>query len=180
MGNYFPRDLKKQKAWEFLDLKQGNMTVEEYAAKFQELMMYWPYYQHEDGEEDLCSQFDTRGSGPMSQDKRTPKFFKGPYSSSSHSKSKETLSQERSNSSGFGSGSFRGAIRCFRCGGPDPQTNYGNYGKLGHTANVCWAAPKTSGSVSTSHRPESRGSMGPKPSISGKVFAMSGAEASQS
>ncbi|XP_027368268.1 uncharacterized protein LOC113874235 [Abrus precatorius] len=57
LGNYFPRNLKKQKAREFLELKQGNMTVEEYAATFQELMKYWPHYQHEDGEEDLCAQF---------------------------------------------------------------------------------------------------------------------------
>ncbi|XP_027346072.1 uncharacterized protein LOC113857937 [Abrus precatorius] len=58
LGNYFPRDLKKQKAKEFLELKKGNMTVEEYAAKFQELMKYWPHYWHGDGEEDLCSQFE--------------------------------------------------------------------------------------------------------------------------
>ncbi|XP_027338015.1 uncharacterized protein LOC113851937 [Abrus precatorius] len=48
-----------------------------------------------------------------------------------------------------------------------------------HTANVCWVAPKKSGSVSTSQRPESRGSTRPKLSISGKVFAMSRAKASQ-
>ncbi|XP_027368240.1 uncharacterized protein LOC113874214 [Abrus precatorius] len=34
LGNYFPRDLRKQKACEFLELKQGSMTVGEYAAKF--------------------------------------------------------------------------------------------------------------------------------------------------
>ncbi|XP_027357456.1 uncharacterized protein LOC113866856 [Abrus precatorius] len=57
LGNYFPRDLRKQKAREFLELKQGNITVGEYAAKFQELMKYWPHYQHDDGEENLCAQF---------------------------------------------------------------------------------------------------------------------------
>ncbi|XP_027337114.1 uncharacterized protein LOC113850769 [Abrus precatorius] len=60
LGNYFPQDLKKQKAREFLKLKQGSMTVGEYATKFQELMKYWPHYQHKDGEEDLCAQFEHR------------------------------------------------------------------------------------------------------------------------
>ncbi|XP_027337060.1 uncharacterized protein LOC113850698 [Abrus precatorius] len=55
LGNYFPRDLRKQKDKEFLELKQGNMTVGEYTAKFQELMKYWPHYQYGDGEEDLCA-----------------------------------------------------------------------------------------------------------------------------
>ncbi|XP_027351275.1 uncharacterized protein LOC113862386 [Abrus precatorius] len=58
LGNYFPRDLRKQKAREFLKLKQGSVTVGEYAAKFQELIKYWPHYQHGDGEKDLCAQFE--------------------------------------------------------------------------------------------------------------------------
>ncbi|XP_027348359.1 uncharacterized protein LOC113859894 [Abrus precatorius] len=116
-GNYFPRDLKKQKAREFLKLKQGNMSVGEYVAKFHELMKYWPHYQHDDEEEDLCAQFkhglrpdirdpvsvfqlidlptlmskcrifeantkgktmDTRIGGPVRQDRRPPRFSRGP------------------------------------------------------------------------------------------------------
>ncbi|XP_027338027.1 uncharacterized protein LOC113851954 [Abrus precatorius] len=49
---------EKQKAKKFLELKQEIVTVGEYAAKFQELMKYWPHYQYEDGEEDLCAQFE--------------------------------------------------------------------------------------------------------------------------
>ncbi|XP_027348113.1 uncharacterized protein LOC113859577 [Abrus precatorius] len=41
LGNYFSWDLRKQKAREFLELKQGSMTVGEYA-------------------EDLCAQFEHR------------------------------------------------------------------------------------------------------------------------
>ena len=59
LGNYFPGDLRKQKAREFLELKQGSMTVGEYAAKFQELAQYWPHFQHVDGGEDLCAQFES-------------------------------------------------------------------------------------------------------------------------
>ena len=34
MGKYFPATAKHAKAWEFLELKQGTMTVMEYVAKF--------------------------------------------------------------------------------------------------------------------------------------------------
>ena len=40
LDNYFPRDLRKRKAREFLDLKQGNMSVGEYTTKFNELLKY--------------------------------------------------------------------------------------------------------------------------------------------
>ena len=58
LENYFPRDLRKRKAREFLDLKQGNMSVGEYTAKFNELLQYWPQYQDARNEEDLCAQFE--------------------------------------------------------------------------------------------------------------------------
>ncbi|MCI55191.1 hypothetical protein A2U01_0076441, partial [Trifolium medium] len=34
---YFPADVRNRKVVEFLELKQGNMTVAEYAAKFESL-----------------------------------------------------------------------------------------------------------------------------------------------
>ncbi|XP_028199537.1 uncharacterized protein LOC114384054 [Glycine soja] len=42
---------------EFLELKQGNMTVAEYAAKFEELVRYFPHYQGRDGESSKCVKF---------------------------------------------------------------------------------------------------------------------------
>ncbi|XP_027927647.1 uncharacterized protein LOC114184538 [Vigna unguiculata] len=56
LENYFPKDLKKQKAREFLELKQGNMSIGEYASKFHELMKYWPY--HQNNGEELCAHFE--------------------------------------------------------------------------------------------------------------------------
>ncbi|XP_027348014.1 uncharacterized protein LOC113859437 [Abrus precatorius] len=56
-GGYIQWEAFK-KVREFLELKQGSMTVGEYAARFQELMKYWPHYQHGDEEEELCSQFE--------------------------------------------------------------------------------------------------------------------------
>ncbi|KAK7260618.1 hypothetical protein RIF29_26821 [Crotalaria pallida] len=46
LQKYFPEDLRRKKEVEFLQLKQGNMSVGEYAAKFEELMKYFPYYQN--------------------------------------------------------------------------------------------------------------------------------------
>ena len=47
MGKFFPASTKHAKAQEFLELKQGNMTMLEYITKFTELhvsgMIMWPH-----------------------------------------------------------------------------------------------------------------------------------------
>ena len=40
MGKYFPASARHAKAWEFLELRQGTMTVLEYVAKFTELARF--------------------------------------------------------------------------------------------------------------------------------------------
>ena len=40
MGKYFPPIARHAKAWEFLELKQGAMTMMEYLAKFTELARF--------------------------------------------------------------------------------------------------------------------------------------------
>ena len=44
MGKFFPALTRHAKAWEFLELKQGNMTVLEYVAKFIELSRFGDDY----------------------------------------------------------------------------------------------------------------------------------------
>ena len=44
MGKFFPASARHAKAWEFLELKQGNMTVLEYVAKFIELARFGDDY----------------------------------------------------------------------------------------------------------------------------------------
>lgn len=41
---YFPEDMHNKKEIEFLELKQGNMMIVEYVAKFEELVKLCPYY----------------------------------------------------------------------------------------------------------------------------------------
>ena len=50
LEKYFPEDVRNKKEMEFLELKQGNMIVAEYSAKFEELVRYIPHYQGRDGE----------------------------------------------------------------------------------------------------------------------------------
>ena len=40
MGKFFPAVARHAKAWDFLELKQGNMTVLEYVAKFTKLARF--------------------------------------------------------------------------------------------------------------------------------------------
>ena len=41
----------------YFELKQGSMTVAEYAVKFENLVRYFPYYQGELGERSKCVKF---------------------------------------------------------------------------------------------------------------------------
>jgi len=44
MEKYFPEDVKNRKEMESLELKQESMTVAEYAARFENLVRYFPHY----------------------------------------------------------------------------------------------------------------------------------------
>ena len=50
LRKYFPEDVCGKKEIEFLELKQGNMLVVEYAAKFAELAKFYPHYTEENVE----------------------------------------------------------------------------------------------------------------------------------
>ncbi|MCI69094.1 hypothetical protein A2U01_0090355, partial [Trifolium medium] len=41
-----------------MELKQGSMTVSDYAAKFEDLCRFAPYYNTLDAEEDKCVKFE--------------------------------------------------------------------------------------------------------------------------
>ncbi|XP_050877262.1 uncharacterized protein LOC127081016 [Lathyrus oleraceus] len=58
LENYFPEDVRGKKEIEFLELKQGNMTVAEYAAKFEALVKFCPHYNRADAETSKCLKFE--------------------------------------------------------------------------------------------------------------------------
>ena len=58
LRKYFPEDVRGKKEIEFLELKQGNMSVVEYAAKFTELAKFYPHYAEENAEFSKCIKFE--------------------------------------------------------------------------------------------------------------------------
>ncbi|XP_058745996.1 uncharacterized protein LOC131618857 [Vicia villosa] len=58
LRKYYPEDVQGKKEIEFLELKQGNMSVTEYAAKFTELAKFYPYYDGAGAEFLKCIKFD--------------------------------------------------------------------------------------------------------------------------
>ncbi|MCI93887.1 hypothetical protein A2U01_0115185, partial [Trifolium medium] len=51
-GVAIPADVRNRKVVEFLELKQGDMTVAEYATKFESLSAFSPYYNTPEAEYD--------------------------------------------------------------------------------------------------------------------------------
>ncbi|XP_057418898.1 uncharacterized protein LOC130713116 [Lotus japonicus] len=58
LEKYFPEDVKARKEVEFLELKQGNMTIGQYAAKFEELAQFHPSYRDAANENSKCITFE--------------------------------------------------------------------------------------------------------------------------
>jgi hypothetical protein len=57
LDKYFMEDVRGKKEIEFLELKQGNMSVTEYAANFVELAKSYPHYTAETAEFSKCIKF---------------------------------------------------------------------------------------------------------------------------
>ena len=57
LEKYFPEDVRGKKEVEFLELKQGNGTVADYAARFQELIKYFSHYNTANAERSKCLKF---------------------------------------------------------------------------------------------------------------------------
>ena len=58
LRKYFPEDVCGKKEIEFLELKQGSMSVVEYAAKFAELAKFYPHYAESDAKFSKCIKFE--------------------------------------------------------------------------------------------------------------------------
>jgi len=58
LDRYFLEDVRGKKEIEFLEQKQGNMSVTKYAAKFVELAKFYPHYTPETGEFSKCIKFE--------------------------------------------------------------------------------------------------------------------------
>ncbi|XP_050918794.1 uncharacterized protein LOC127136255 [Lathyrus oleraceus] len=54
LEKYFPADIRSKKEIEFLELKQQNITITDYAAKFEELYRFCPHYNGAEAEVFKC------------------------------------------------------------------------------------------------------------------------------
>ena len=59
LEKYFPTDVCSKKKIEFFKLKQGNMTVVDYATKFEELLIFYPHYNGVEVEGSKCIKFES-------------------------------------------------------------------------------------------------------------------------
>ena len=54
---YYPEDVRGKKEIEYLELKQGNLSVVDYTTKFVELENYYHHYNKETSEFSKCVKF---------------------------------------------------------------------------------------------------------------------------
>lgn len=59
LEKYFLEDVRIKKEIKFLKLRQGNMTVVEYVAKFEESVNFYPHYNIVAAEESKCIKFES-------------------------------------------------------------------------------------------------------------------------
>ncbi|MCI56242.1 hypothetical protein A2U01_0077493, partial [Trifolium medium] len=59
LRKYFPADINNKKVVEFMELKQGDMSVAEYAVKFESLCAFSPHYNTIEAENDKCVKFES-------------------------------------------------------------------------------------------------------------------------
>lgn len=58
LEKYFPTDVRSKKEIEFLEFKQWNMTVADYASKFEELSRFYTHYNGVEAEVSKCIKFE--------------------------------------------------------------------------------------------------------------------------
>lgn len=59
LDKYFPKSARAQKEAQFLSLYQGNMTVAEYAKKFESLARYFRFFNNQVDEDYKCERFES-------------------------------------------------------------------------------------------------------------------------
>ncbi|KAF1887829.1 hypothetical protein Lal_00023837 [Lupinus albus] len=223
LQKYFPADLKREKEREFLQLEQGNMSVGEYSAKFEELIRYCPYAELELDGRSKCVKFEmglrpelrvtfgheeisdfptlvnkcriyednVRRRDAAAREDNPPKHY-GPQRNFSHGKGKGRMFQEerkpyspptssRGNTShgmrthgNAGGSRLNSPSLCGKCGrihvgDSCPSTTLSCFSckEVGHVRRYCPKFPQSMNAV-RAERPRS----------TGRVFTMSGAEAS--
>ncbi|XP_020205617.1 uncharacterized protein LOC109790792 [Cajanus cajan] len=191
MEKYFPESVRHAKEAEFMRLHQGGMTVSEYAMKFEHLALEKAKVVErlESGNRVV------RTAGGSSWSKKGESQRK-PYDKPQSQQGGSVVRQSSSAASG-GRQSGGATLRCFRCAGPHfvrdcPHTESHCFRchQMGHESASCptRSRPERSAQRSDVQRAETQRSSaqradtqrGDRPTTAGRVFALTGAEASTS
>ena len=102
LRRYFPEDIRGKKEIEFLELKQGNKTVSEYASKFTELAKYYAHYTNDaDGEFSKCIKFENGLRDEIKQGIRYQRIRRFPDLVDCSRILEEDLASTKSNARGY-------------------------------------------------------------------------------
>ncbi|XP_028223536.1 uncharacterized protein LOC114405042 [Glycine soja] len=160
LEKYFPEDVRNKKEMEFLELKQGSMTVAEYVAKFEELQAvnYQGVRQFlllvnmcqiwDEDSRDMVTYY--RSTGPMRNKKNGPQHRGKPYSTppkqyGNRHDNQRTAARGFAGGSGSKPNTFPTHIICYRCRKPGNISSHCpdndmicfNCGQKGHTQRDC-------------------------------------------
>ncbi|GAU46655.1 hypothetical protein TSUD_281460 [Trifolium subterraneum] len=187
-NKYFPADVKNKKVVEFMKLEQGNMSVAEYAAKFESLCAFSPHYNTPEAENDKCvKNFTTLVAKARICDedgKAKSNYFKAVRGKSQDRAKPYEVKGKGSARGGKGKEKVDGD-KCYRCGKighrsfeckKDKDVCYSCV-KEGHKSKECKATTPTCFNCGEEgHKsPECK-----KPKkVTGKVFALNGEGADQ-
>ncbi|XP_058774497.1 uncharacterized protein LOC131648787 [Vicia villosa] len=190
LRKYYPESVRGKKEIEFHELKQGNMSVTDYAAKFTELAKFYPYYDGEGAEFSKCVKFE---NGIFEEDNAAH------YKIVSDRRGRQNQQRGKPYDTPAGKGKQRAApgqrtsgggapapIVCFKCGKAGHKSTYCTddvkkcfrCGKTGHMMSecrhkevVCFNCGEEGHIGSQCQKPK-------KAQTGGKVFALAGTQTS--
>ncbi|XP_057432388.1 uncharacterized protein LOC130725153 [Lotus japonicus] len=193
LEKYFPTSARDEREAQFLTLRQGNMSVPEFAAKLESLAKYFQFFHDHVDERYMCKRF-VNGLRLDIEDSVRPlgiMLRSGSQNYQGKGRFQNKKPYQRPAGRGFTSGSYRPMagtaggsgdqavnrnVNCFKCGKlghyanacTDARPKCFNCDKFGHTASQC-RAPKTEPSVNTTR--------GKRPAAKARVYTMDGEEA---
>nr|KYP40322.1 Transposon Ty3-I Gag-Pol polyprotein [Cajanus cajan] len=201
MEKYFSESVRHTKEAEFLRLHQGGLTVSEYAMRFEHLARF---YSQAISEAWKCRKFaeglkyelkkvvvpmaitefpalvekakimERRGGGSQRKPYDRPQSQQG-----------DPVSRQSSSTASGGRRSGGATLRCYRCGGshlirdcPHTESRCYRCQQMGHLSFNC--PTRSRPEESTPRRDATKTQRGDRPTTAGRVFALTGAEASTS